>query len=200
MWSVEKYFFGRRARSTLSVITAWHVIDSLKNVLVDWSDVMKALIFFLKEFWDWECGCERDVEAAVAVEQSWVVAVELNSLLVGQKHRHLGAVFARIEDLFDLILVGIELYYVSDTPYDKDALARNRLRYIEIKTGKMRTYASAQNFFDKFVTFFGIIKAVIKLFFLILHQSFRILLLQKLSSNNRDRYQPKLYHTFARYV
>jgi UDP-N-acetylglucosamine--N-acetylmuramyl-(pentapeptide) pyrophosphoryl-undecaprenol N-acetylglucosamine transferase len=63
-------------------------------------------------------------------------------------------------------LVGVELYYISDTPYDKDALQKNNLRYKEIRTGKIRTYTSVKNFTDKFLTFFAVIKALFKLFFL----------------------------------
>lgn len=63
-------------------------------------------------------------------------------------------------------LVGVELYYMSDTPYDKDALVRNRMRYLEVRTGKIRTYVSARNVSDKFLTFFAVIKAVIRLFIL----------------------------------
>ena len=50
----------------------------------------------------------RDVEAAVAVHQRRVVAVERQALLVHQEHRHLRAVLARDEHLLGLVLVGVE--------------------------------------------------------------------------------------------
>ena len=61
-------------------------------------------------------------------------------------------------------LVGVELYYISDAPFDKDALIHNRMKYLEIRSGKIRTYASARNFFDKFLTIFAVLKALVKLF------------------------------------
>lgn len=63
-------------------------------------------------------------------------------------------------------LAGIRMYYVSDSPMDKDLLFKTGLEYIEIKTGKERTYASAKNFFDKFLTIFACIRATIILFML----------------------------------
>ena len=47
-------------------------------------------------------GFSDDVEAAVAVEQRRVVAVELQALAVHEEHRDLGAVLARIEHLLRL--------------------------------------------------------------------------------------------------
>ena len=46
---------------------------------------------------------ERDVEAAVAVEQRRMAAVELDVLAVHDEHRDLGAVLAREEDLLGLV-------------------------------------------------------------------------------------------------
>lgn len=61
-------------------------------------------------------------------------------------------------------IIGAKLYYVSDSPYDKEMLSVNGLYYEEISTGKMRTYFSLKNFSDMFKTFFGTVKAVYKLF------------------------------------
>ena len=61
-------------------------------------------------------------------------------------------------------IIGAKLYYISDSPYDKEALFQNGLLYEEINTGKMRTYSSIKNFFDIFKIFFGAIGAVYKLF------------------------------------
>lgn len=57
------------------------------------------------------------------------------------------------------------LYYVSDSPYDKDTLVRLGMRYVEIPTGKQRTYFSIQNFFDVFKTLYGATIALFRMFF-----------------------------------
>ena len=61
-----------------------------------------------------------------------------------------------------------ELYYFSDSPYDKELLFENGLRYESIKTGKIRTHASLAswilNFLDLFKIFFGAINALFKIF------------------------------------
>ena len=61
-------------------------------------------------------------------------------------------------------ILGTKLYYISDSPYDKEILFENGLLYEEIRTGKMRTYFSFKNFSDIFKTFFGIINAIFKMF------------------------------------
>ena len=61
-------------------------------------------------------------------------------------------------------IVGVKLYYISDNPYDKQALYENDLIYEQVNAGKMRTYFSIKNFFDVFKMFFGVIGAIIKLF------------------------------------
>ena len=61
-------------------------------------------------------------------------------------------------------IIGAKLYYISDSPYDKEILFENGFLYEEISTGKMRTYFSFRNFFDVFKIFFGIINAVFKMF------------------------------------
>ena len=61
-------------------------------------------------------------------------------------------------------LVGIDLYYASDAPYDRDMLLRTRLTYIELMAGKQRTYFSPKNFLDVLKTFFGCIFALFKVF------------------------------------
>ena len=61
-------------------------------------------------------------------------------------------------------IVGSKLYYLSDSPYDKEALFENGLIYEEINAGKMRTYFSFRNFFDIFKMFFGVLNAIYKVF------------------------------------
>jgi len=61
-------------------------------------------------------------------------------------------------------IVAAKLYYVSDSPYDKEMLFENGIIYQEISAGKMRTYFSFHNFLDIFKTIWGTIKAFFKIF------------------------------------
>ena len=61
-------------------------------------------------------------------------------------------------------IIGVKLYYISDSPYDKEILFENGLIYEEIKAGKLRRYFSIKNFFDIFKMFFGTINAIYKIF------------------------------------
>ena len=63
-------------------------------------------------------------------------------------------------------LVGVELYFMSDNPIDKELLDKTEIKYIEVKTGKRRTYTSIQNYIDVFRTLFASINALFKIFFL----------------------------------
>ncbi len=61
-------------------------------------------------------------------------------------------------------IIGSKLYYISDSPYDKQVLFENGIMYEEIIAGKMRTYFSLKNLTDVFKMFFGTINAIVKLF------------------------------------
>ncbi|HBA46025.1 hypothetical protein A2W67_03520 [Candidatus Nomurabacteria bacterium RIFCSPLOWO2_02_40_28] len=61
-------------------------------------------------------------------------------------------------------IIGAKLYYISNSPYDKEMLFENGLLYEEVTSGKMRTYFSLKNFSDVFKIFFGTINAIYKLF------------------------------------
>jgi UDP-N-acetylglucosamine--N-acetylmuramyl-(pentapeptide) pyrophosphoryl-undecaprenol N-acetylglucosamine transferase len=61
-------------------------------------------------------------------------------------------------------IIGAKLYYMSDSPYDKEILFENGLIFEEVNSGKMRTYFSIKNFFDIFKTIFGVINAIFKMF------------------------------------
>lgn len=75
------------------------------------------------------------------------------------------AVVQKVNQIIDKEhIIGAKLYYVSDSPYDKEILVENRLSYEEVVSGKMRTYFSIKNFFDMFKIFFGTINAIYKLF------------------------------------
>ncbi|MFA6353853.1 MAG: UDP-N-acetylglucosamine--N-acetylmuramyl-(pentapeptide) pyrophosphoryl-undecaprenol N-acetylglucosamine transferase [Candidatus Paceibacterota bacterium] len=75
------------------------------------------------------------------------------------------AVVQKVNEIIDKEhIIGAELYYFSDGPYDKEILRENRLLYEEVKSGKMRTYFSFKNFSDIFKVFFGAINAIFKMF------------------------------------
>ena len=61
-------------------------------------------------------------------------------------------------------IINPELYYFSDSPYDKELLVQNGMSYEEINSGKMRTYFSLKNFSDIFKVLFGTINAIYKMF------------------------------------
>jgi len=61
-------------------------------------------------------------------------------------------------------LVSAELYFMSDNPYDAEALIENNITFIPIYAGKIRRYASILNFFDLFKTGWGVIVALIRVF------------------------------------
>src|SRR3989344_1979538 len=61
-------------------------------------------------------------------------------------------------------ILGAKLYFLSDGPYDKEALLENGLIFEKTTAGKMRTYFSVRNFFDIFKTLFGAIGATYKIF------------------------------------
>ncbi len=61
-------------------------------------------------------------------------------------------------------VLGAKLFYISDSPYDKEMLFENGLLYEEITAGKMRNHFSLKNFSDIFKVFFGVINAIYKLF------------------------------------
>ncbi len=61
-------------------------------------------------------------------------------------------------------LVFAEIYFMSDSSYDAEALIENDITFIPIPAGKIRRYASIANFFDIFRTAFGVIIALRKVF------------------------------------
>ena len=61
-------------------------------------------------------------------------------------------------------LVSAQLFFMSDSPYDTQALIENNITFIPITAGKIRRYVSISNFFDIFRTAFGMIIALKKVF------------------------------------
>lgn len=81
---------------------------------------------------------------------------------------HFYPIIAVVEKVNKIIdqdnIVGAKLYYMSDSPYDKEMLFQNGLLYEEVGSGKLRTYFSFLNFLDVFKVFFGTFNAIYKLF------------------------------------
>ena len=65
-------------------------------------------------------------------------------------------------------LLPVELFFMSDSPYDAEALLENNIAFIKISAGKVRRYFSLKNIPDLFKTFLGIISATQKHFSLYL--------------------------------
>ncbi len=68
-------------------------------------------------------------------------------------------IIAQKEKILDL-----KLYYMSDSPYDKQMLFNNRNTYIAVPAGKLRTYSSIKNFFDMIAASIGAVVGLLKLF------------------------------------
>jgi len=63
-------------------------------------------------------------------------------------------------------IIDLKLYYMSDTPQDKRMLFENSITYVQIPSGKIRTYKSILNFFDKFNMAIGAFFGLITMFFI----------------------------------
>lgn len=61
-------------------------------------------------------------------------------------------------------LVSAQLYFMSDSPYDAEALIENNITFIPVSAGKIRRYSSFLNFIDFFKTSFGVLSALRKVF------------------------------------
>ncbi len=63
-------------------------------------------------------------------------------------------------------IISLKLYYMSDSPYDKRMLFENSITYVQIPSGKLRTYRSLRNFFDMFTTAIGAFFGLLTVFFI----------------------------------
>ena len=68
-------------------------------------------------------------------------------------------------------ILGAQLFYISDGPYDKKILVENNLLYEQISAGKMRTYFSLKNFSSKGKTTKTFLKSFLILFTLPIPQA-----------------------------
>lgn len=61
-------------------------------------------------------------------------------------------------------LVGVELFFMSNDPYNERTLFENGISYKQVSAGKMRRYFSLKNFTDLFKTLNGVITAIASLY------------------------------------
>ena len=77
------------------------------------------------------------------------------------------AIAQRISEIADRDkIVDLKLYYMSDDAYNKRLLFENKITFVKVPAGKMRTYFSINNFFDLFKTAFGALIGIISMFFI----------------------------------
>lgn len=83
---------------------------------------------------------------------------------------HFYPVIAVAEAIHDLTreqkILEPALYYAAPEPYDRELLVANNITYVPTAAGKIRHYFSLLNFFDVFKTGWGIIRSVLRIFFL----------------------------------
>jgi UDP-N-acetylglucosamine--N-acetylmuramyl-(pentapeptide) pyrophosphoryl-undecaprenol N-acetylglucosamine transferase len=83
---------------------------------------------------------------------------------------HFYPVIAVAEAINDLTrerkLLEPQLYYAAPEPYDRELLLANNITFVQTSAGKVRRYFSILNFFDIFKTAWGIIRSLIRIFFL----------------------------------
>ncbi len=63
-------------------------------------------------------------------------------------------------------LIEPSLYYAAPEPYDKEALFANSITFVKTSAGKRRPYFSILNFFDLFKTAWGVLTAMLQIFFI----------------------------------
>lgn len=63
-------------------------------------------------------------------------------------------------------IIDLKLFYMSNYPYDKRMLFENSITYVQIPSGKMRTYFSIKNFLDMFTTATGMFFGLLSMFFI----------------------------------
>jgi len=59
-----------------------------------------------------------------------------------------------------------ELLYAAPDPYDREMLNANAIMFVPTAAGKMRRYFSFLNFLDYFKTGWGVVRSVVRIFFL----------------------------------
>ena len=94
-----------------------------------------------------ERGWQADVEPTVAVEHSWVGAIELNALFVGNKHRDFCPVFTGIKNLLCFVIRWFEINFgfaKNRTLFGGQIVAVNRWRKRERRKGEEHKFIVAK--------------------------------------------------------
>src|SRR3989344_4268562 len=77
------------------------------------------------------------------------------------------AVAEAIEDISrEQKLVEPQMYFAAPDPYDRDQLIAHGITFVPTAAGKLRGYFSVWNFFDFFKTSWGVVRSLIRIFFL----------------------------------
>jgi UDP-N-acetylglucosamine--N-acetylmuramyl-(pentapeptide) pyrophosphoryl-undecaprenol N-acetylglucosamine transferase len=83
---------------------------------------------------------------------------------------HFYPIIAVAEAINDLVrekkLLEPTLYYAAPDPYDKELLLANNIQFVPTAAGKMRRYFSFLNVIDVFKTGWGILRSVLRIFFI----------------------------------
>jgi len=83
---------------------------------------------------------------------------------------HFYPIIAVAEAIGDMVrekkLLEPTLYYAAPDPYDKELLLANNIIFVPTAAGKMRRYFSVLNIFDWFVTGWGVMRSVLRIFFI----------------------------------
>ncbi len=83
---------------------------------------------------------------------------------------HFYPIIAVAEALNDLVrerkLLEPDMIYAAPEPFDREVLLANGMRFVPTSAGKIRNYFSVLNFFDYFKTAWGVMRAVVRIFFL----------------------------------
>lgn len=66
----------------------------------------------------------------------------------------------------DRKLLEPQLLYAAPEPYDRELLIANNITFVKTSAGKQRRYFSILNFFDLFKTAWGVVRSVLRIFFL----------------------------------
>lgn len=61
-------------------------------------------------------------------------------------------------------IANVDFYYMSTEPYNERLLYDNKIMFKQVTAGKVRAYASIENFFDFFKTGWGVFKAIFQIF------------------------------------
>jgi UDP-N-acetylglucosamine--N-acetylmuramyl-(pentapeptide) pyrophosphoryl-undecaprenol N-acetylglucosamine transferase len=83
---------------------------------------------------------------------------------------HFYPIIAVAEAINDIVrdrkLIEPKLIYAAPTPYDREMLVANNITFVAAAAGKVRNYASILNIIDSFKTGWGVLRSVLRIFFL----------------------------------